>query len=137
MREIVIDSSIALKWFLNESDSEIALQIYKDIKSGRVKAYAPTLLLLEVSNVLVKSKQVDISLIKKAMNALISSPIVFVDLDSDNFEEITDLMTRYKLTSYDAIYLQVAKSKNATVISEDNELLSSQGVVNLETFQMA
>lgn len=47
--------------------------------------------------------------------------MVCVEADKD-FKEVMELATKLKLTFYDTSYLQLAKSKKHTIVTEDEEL---------------
>src|SRR3972149_5927218 len=58
MKRIVIDASVALKWYLpDEEDEDGALHLLEDHASDRVLLLAPALLEFEVANALVIAKR--------------------------------------------------------------------------------
>ena len=50
--EFVVDSSIVTKWFLNEKNTDIAIEIRDRFATNQIKLAVPTLLFYEVMNAL-------------------------------------------------------------------------------------
>ena len=58
MKQLVIDASVALKWFLaGEEDGERALDILDSFAANQVALHAPALLEFEVANGLAIAKR--------------------------------------------------------------------------------
>jgi len=47
MREIIIDASVVVKWFIEENDSDKALLLRDRFIGGKIELYVPTLLYFE------------------------------------------------------------------------------------------
>jgi predicted nucleic acid-binding protein len=54
MKKIIVDTSVTVKLFLEEEDSDLADKIFEQAKDGDILLFAPTLTLYEVLNTLVK-----------------------------------------------------------------------------------
>jgi predicted nucleic acid-binding protein len=54
MKNLVIDSGIAVKWFIEEDDSHIAQLIYDRYESGNLSFLAPDLIYAEFGNIVWK-----------------------------------------------------------------------------------
>jgi predicted nucleic acid-binding protein len=48
----VIDTSVVVKWFVKEKDSDVALEILEHYRSGNFTIIVPDLLIYEFTNVL-------------------------------------------------------------------------------------
>ncbi len=125
MPELIIDASVALKWFppKGESSIEEALGIWDSIQLKKLKAYAPTFMLVEVANVLARKKKVEAIVFSSVLKKLASSKIVFVDLKKDDLSKLGSLVNKYGLTAYDAQYLLLARQLKCKLVSYDEELL--------------
>lgn len=53
-KPVVLDASVVLKWFREESDTDKALELQEAINHSQLKAYIPDLLLYEVTNALIR-----------------------------------------------------------------------------------
>jgi predicted nucleic acid-binding protein len=121
--EFVVDSSIVTKWFLNEKDTDIAIEIRDSFATNRIKLTVPTLLFYEVMNALrysgVFSDQ-DLATASKSLSEYqfeIWRPI------GKLLELSTKLSLKEDLTVYDASYIGLAHRKSSRVVTEDRELL--------------
>ena len=125
MPELIIDASVALKWFplKGENSIEEALDIWDAIQLKKLKAYAPTFMLVEVANVLARKKKVETVVFRAVLNKLTDSEIVFTNLNKADLRRLGSLMRRYGLTAYDAQYLLLARQLKCKLVSYDEELL--------------
>lgn len=63
------------------------------------------------------------------LGKIIDSGINFADCPGRNAREIFALMTEYKITAYDGLYLWLAKDRNLKLISADEKLLEIKELV--------
>lgn len=125
MLRIVIDASVVLKWIPGEDEESVseARQVYEMMMNDKLEIYAPTFLLIEVLNILTRKRKAKNSLIKKDIEQLQNGKIRLVDLDTYKFAELVDIIHKYKITSYDAIYCYLAQKKNCKLLTFDRQLL--------------
>lgn len=129
MKDIVIDASVALKWFQPQEDgSAEASQLLKDAAQGQIRLYAPTLLILEITNVLVKRKKISPETVAQIVAEIVQLPITFVDVSIEEYVSLLPYMKKYDLTAYDALYLHLAHLKNAQLVTADQQLLAASRV---------
>lgn len=124
-KKMVIDANFILALTNIEEYSPQAKKIYELIKSGNLIAYAPTFLIVEVLNVLIKKKKANSILVKKALERIKKSKIIFVNTDDfvKNSSELENLVFKYSITSYDALYLLVTLKNKCKLLTTDEELL--------------
>ena len=122
--EYVVDSSVVTKWFLVESDSELAIRLRDDFATGRVNLAAPTLLFYEVMNALRFSSQYnerDLALAAKSLSKYQFN----IWRPRGKLLELSSVVSlRQDLTVYDACYVALAQRMRTRVITEDKEILS-------------
>lgn len=125
LKKIVIDANFVLALTNIEEYSPQANKIYELIKSGNLIAYAPIFLIVEVLNVLIKKKKANPMLVKKALERIKKSKIIFVNTDDivKNSSELENLVFKYSITSYDALYLLVTLKNKCKLLTTDEELL--------------
>ncbi len=122
-KDYVIDSSIVTKWFLVESDSELATELRDDFATGRVGLSVPTLLFYEVMNALRFSGLYNETKLTLAAKSL-SKYRFGIWRPRGKLLELSGLLSvRQNLTIYDACYVALAQRMNTKVITEDNEIL--------------
>lgn len=119
MRQYVIDASVAVKWFCEESGREDALEISRRAKLGDITLYAPDLLLYEVGNVLWKGKKFNAEEIQRALLALRKTNVEFFSLEGNIIEFAALFTCKYNITFYDASYAALAYALGIPLISEN------------------
>lgn len=125
MLRIVIDASVVLKWIpgKNEEEVEKSLEIFKRMMKDKLEIYAPTFLLVEVLNILVKKRKLRRDIITKSMHQLIISKINFTNIDKDEIKNLEKIMAGKNVTSYDAQYLLLAQKERCKLLTFDKQLL--------------
>lgn len=127
MKNLVIDSSIAVKWFAAENDSDKALQILKDYQSERLSFFAPDLIYAEFGNIVWK-KRIFQNLDSQDANFAIKefkkisftlTPISLL------FDDAYQIAVRYKRTFYDSLYLALARRENCGFVTADEKLVNA------------
>jgi predicted nucleic acid-binding protein len=122
MRQVVLDTSVIAKLFLDEPYSEKALEIKDGHLSGELEVLAPSLLKYELVNTLIykrfKSEEV-----KEAVEVITDYGFSFVELDSVTLNRIVELSVKYGITAYDAAYVAVGSLSDADVYTADEKLL--------------
>ena len=124
-KKIALDANFVLALVNTEEYSKKVEEIYKLIEANKITAYAPIFLLVEVLNILIKKKKVDPELTKKTLERLKKSQIIFLNTDIliKNSSLLEDLVAKYGVTSYDAIYLLTAIKSKCKLLTADQELL--------------
>jgi predicted nucleic acid-binding protein len=128
VRRIVIDASVALKWFLaDEEDGESALDILDSCASGRIALHGPALLEFEVANGLAIAKRkarVGDAIALKAMEGFTELGIELHPL-APLFPKVLDSCNKYNISAYDASYLALADDLKADLVTADKRLFNA------------
>lgn len=119
---IVLDASVILKWFFDESDRNIALNLLYNHVNGSNRVAIPDLFYYEFANVLATKTELMEEMISKAMNNIFSLELLTFNLEQANFVESVHLSRLYKISVYDASYIVLAKSLNVDFITADEKL---------------
>lgn len=117
MRRVVVDASVAVKWFLPEIHSDAALR-YLDEDCERV---APDLLYAEFGNVIWKRArraQLSENEAREVLRGLRLVPIEVHPAQAfvETAYEVARVLDR---TVYDALYLVLAKAHRCTLVTAD------------------
>lgn len=125
--EVVVDTSVALKWVFDEPDTPKAQALLAEWNNKSIKIFAPSLLIYEVTNALYKKErkgEIDQARVQEAMNAM-----TFVGISyefSPNFaisKQAVKLASRLGLpATYDAHYLVLAERKGCELWTADTRL---------------
>jgi predicted nucleic acid-binding protein len=121
--EFVVDSSVVVKWFLNEKDTDIAIRVRDGFATDRIKLSVPTLLFYEVMNALRFSGTFTEQDLNKASKSLSKYRFEIWRPVGRLLELSTMLSLKEDLTVYDASYIGLAYRKGSKVLTEDRELI--------------
>ncbi|MCY4531251.1 MAG: type II toxin-antitoxin system VapC family toxin [Gammaproteobacteria bacterium] len=130
MNDFVLDASVALAWFL---DDEQALQA-DNVRARLIpeRAYVPQLWHLEVRNGLIIAERrgrLSATRTNECLEAIKRLPI---QTDSEAvLDTVVSFARMHNLSVYDAVYLELAKRRDAALASLDGALLraaASEGV---------
>jgi predicted nucleic acid-binding protein len=122
MTSLIVDASVAAKWFVQEPDSDAAKRAGEAVDS----LIAPELILAEVANVLWK-KAIKRSLEPDAAIAVIHDlPKFFTQLIPSAVlaRRALEFACSLKHPVYDCFYLALAEREDAPILSADNRLLA-------------
>lgn len=115
----VVDASVVIKWFVEESGTGRSLKLLDGILEGEIVVYAPELLLYEVGNVLYKGKGFNEIQIVECLDVVDGCGLRLEPLSMPLMEIAADFMLQYKMTFYDAAYAALAYSMHIPLISCD------------------
>ena len=139
MTEFVLDNSVAMRWLLESgklSDQKYAEAIL--ISMSEVNALVPNLWHLEVCNVLFSAEkrgQVGVADVERFIAQLENLPIVVDPLTCQHALTRTLALARaYKLSSYDAAYLELAIREGVPIATLDKSLLKAAKQTNVERY---
>jgi predicted nucleic acid-binding protein len=122
----VLDTSIALKWFLeDENDRAYSLDILRSL-SDEYRPVVPWLWYYEIANVLliqVHRKRVVFEEVE-AFLGLIGEMAIDIDPpDKLAILQLPYLARKHRLTSYDAAFLELAQRLQLPLATSDNQLI--------------
>ena len=131
MRDVVVvDTSIAIKWVLQESDSDIAETMLIEWSSNGVVILAPALLTYEVTNALYKKArkgEITFETAKEALTKVLLSGVALnFSQDSNLGRRAIELAGQFGLTAtYDAHYLALAEREGCELWTADKRMWNS------------
>ncbi|MCY3752271.1 MAG: type II toxin-antitoxin system VapC family toxin [Gammaproteobacteria bacterium] len=139
MKSFVLDNSVSMRWLL-ESEKP-ADQNYAETVLGTLTnntAIVPSLWHLEAVNVLLSAerrKDIAIAEVEKFISQLEKLPIQVDPLTANRaFSRTLVLANAYKLSSYDAAYLELAVREGLALASLDNNLIKAAKKANVEIY---
>lgn len=120
-RYVVVDSSVAFKWFCSDDESSVdeALALFADHISGRVTLVAPAHLPAEVLNALGRRSKVTSAQLATAAEGLAESELVYPAWDRDLLIEAAVLARKHKLPIYDALFPALAVQLGCELVTAD------------------
>jgi predicted nucleic acid-binding protein len=125
----VLDASVALSWLLRDADAReasYAFTVLKALRAGGVVASVPMTWGLEIANVLARAERKDQVTEAQSESFLEMLQATQIEADSATFTQaLTDtlqLARRYRLSSYDASYLELALRAALPLATLDEDL---------------
>ena len=127
MQDFVIDNSVVMSWCFKDETSKYTDTVLDYLEN--TTAYVPAIWPLEVSNVLLvaeRRKRLNQADSSRFISLLFELPII-VEPESPErmLNEILALAREYKLSSYDASYLDLAMRKGLPIATTDKHIMSA------------
>lgn len=122
MTGLVLDASVVLKWFREhgEAHAEAARSIRAAFQAGRLVAFAPSLLTLEILNTAGRRWGWDEAQLIELVEALDEIGILRTDPEPTRVAS----WTAVGLTAYDATYVALAEAEGVRVVTDDDRILA-------------
>lgn len=121
MTSLVVDSSVAVKWFLIEPDSEDALLVLQHGLQGKTQLHAPSLVRLELDSVL--SKRIDAGFVRKESAEQIRADFERTMLQIQEVETLRNatfqLAVETRQSVYDCLFLALALVLGGHLVTAD------------------
>ena len=126
--ELVLDASVVVALLVRDSPMDIPNAVLDAIDDGAIVTVPPHFQ-LEVANFLVqaqRSGKLAAAVAQQALRYLQHLPItVDSSMHGQIFTEVIALAQRNSITSYDAAYIHLARTRGARLASLDKQLLAA------------
>ena len=121
----VLDNSVVSGWIVNDQACPYSESIATRLQA--VRAIAPPLLQLEYTNVMRTAckRQKMIAAQAHQIVAMLAELPIDIDNASLHPSQVLDLALRYDLTSYDAVYLDLALRRGVPIATRDQALANA------------
>jgi predicted nucleic acid-binding protein len=128
LKRLVIDASVALKWFLlDEKYGDRALDLLERFVRGELDLSAPSLMVYEVINGLViaqRKGRIAEEQVLTSISGFLNLGITFVDVAGLE-ARVLHFCRVYNRSAYDASYLAVAEQDSVALVTGDERLYNS------------
>jgi len=128
--ELVVDSSVAVKWYVDEQHSTEARRILADYKAGSLILLAPDLIYAEFGNIMWKKRTFqgfnpnDAERIVKRFRA---QSVFSLTSTADLVEDAYRLAVAHRRTVYDSLYLALSLRAGCQFVTADEKLVNAIG----------
>jgi predicted nucleic acid-binding protein len=133
--DFVLDNSVTMRWCFDGGSNDYADEILRQLEEKTSVAFAPILWRYEVSAVLVRAQIKEHLAARKAAEFLDDLAALNITVDMGGARRIlTDVhaaAVRYRLTTYDASYLELALRRNLPLATLDAELRKACAVAGV------
>lgn len=125
MSEIVIDASVAAKWYRSEGERHVAKAraLERDFTSGALAVVAPPLLLLELVNIAARKWRLSHGDLLELATTLERSGF---ELAEPDLVSVAAWAGR-GLTAYDAVYVALAEARRLPLVTDDDRIVEVAG----------
>jgi len=126
---LVIDSSVAVKWFVVEPYSAEARRILDAYQNGLLSFLAPDLINAEVGNIIWKKhafQGLDASDAQDVVDEFRRLQFTFTPT-AELLEDAYKIAVAHRRTVYDALYLALGVREKCRVVTADEKLVNAVG----------
>lgn len=135
MSRVVLDASVLIKLYLNEDGSRRAVNAVKKAEA----LLAPDLLWSEVGNILwkyVRRDELEADAAELVLQDMLQMPIL-VTPSADLVPQAVAIAIEYDRTVYDSLYIALAVTANAVMLTADRRLVNALAGLHLGKFVRA
>jgi predicted nucleic acid-binding protein len=119
--DIVLDSSVIVKWYLEEPDSDEAQEMLSQAIHGEINILIPDLAFYEVANALISSRLYSADQISRYLEALAVIGLVIADFDLTYLHAAVETSIECKLAIYDSYFVALADLEGLRLVTADEE----------------
>ena len=138
--KFVLDASVALSWLLEDGGAgqEYAVAVFDTLTRPQAEAHVPVTWGLEIANVIAKCESHGDLLEGRSQAFLTTLDAVPIIPDPATYaktlHETLDLARRYRLSAYDASYLELALRSTLPLATLDADLRRVAGRAGVKRF---
>jgi predicted nucleic acid-binding protein len=124
VRRYITDASVAVKWFVEEQETDNALKLKRLFEDGEVDLEAPSLLAYEVASALRFHPKVRLTLKQfRAVREALDQMQITRDPNEREWALAYQLSLENAVSVYDAVYVSMALSGHSKMVTADATLL--------------
>ena len=119
MNTYVLDTSVAVAWYLDEAFSGSARRWQERLLQGKIALIVPGLHFLEFANVLrtlVMRREIQADMARDIYELHREAPLEVVEPD---LRTLLTTALKYEATAYDAAYISISLSRNAHLVTAE------------------
>ena len=127
MTKLVVDASVAIKWFVHEPLSVEARRILDDYQADTLSILAPDLIYAEVGNIVWK-KHIFQGLVADDAKAIVDEfrkLVITVTPTADLLDAAYSLAVSHRRSVYDSLYLALTLRENCQFVTADEKLANA------------
>ncbi|MBI4009557.1 type II toxin-antitoxin system VapC family toxin [Candidatus Roizmanbacteria bacterium] len=121
--KIILDTSVVLKWFVDETGSETARTYLQEFIEGKYQILFPTLIFYELGNACLQNSIPD-GEISKIIELLQKFAFEIENVGFAAFRKIYQNASKYGLTFYDGSYLTLMEKYDCELVTADQKLFN-------------
>jgi predicted nucleic acid-binding protein len=122
---LILDTSVILKWFLEQGEAEVARA--RRLRTASLSRYctlgAPNLLLIEVANALTAGHRASPQQVSEAIATIMQIGLHLFELQFPVLAKAIELASTYQVTVYDSYFLALAIATDGLLVTADEAFL--------------
>ena len=120
MREVVLDASVVVKWFVAEQRGSVeAHELRDEYQAGRLSVVVPSLLFLELLNLAGRRWRWEAEAVVEFAEALAD---LSFEVSEPELPSVASWVSR-GLTAYDAAYVALAEMRELVLVTDDETII--------------
>ena len=129
---MIIDTSVAVKWFYEEAETPRALRLFEGIIGHTIRAVVPDLLFYEFANVLKTKGKADRVKTEGTLAVLHELPWTVIEPSQHFMGHALQVAEQYGISVYDASYVALAFEWDVPLITADERLARLVGAPTVQ-----
>lgn len=127
---LALDCSLTLAWYLEDERTDFTETVFDEL--GRSEVWVPAIWMLEFPNALIVAVKRGRIMDEWRCNVLQRASLLPLKVDAEQvaLERISDVATRFNITTYDAAYLELALRRKIKLATLDKALISAARIAN-------
>ncbi len=130
MTNLVIDSGVAVKWFVNEPNSAEAERIFDEYLASEIFLLAPDFIYAEFGNIIWKKQTLqgfNPTDAAKVIDDFRTRVTIALTSTADLLEDAYQLAVTHRRTVYDMLYLALSLREGCQFVTADDRLVNAIG----------
>ena len=130
MASLVVDSSVAIRWFVKDMDYQNqALNVLSRVLVNEFQIFAPDLIYAEIGNIVWKLRRFQNLKPENAQKAIESFSAMNMTVVSNVplLKDAYNIATQYNRSVYDSLYIALAQREKCTFVTADEKLVNAVG----------
>ncbi len=125
--KLVLDSNVAVKWVLNESDSPKALRLRDDFVQQIHELLAPDVFPVEVAHALSRAERKGILVPPQGATGLakILQVLPYLHESLTLIPRAFEISSKARVGVYDCLYVALAEQENCELVTADKKLVKN------------
>lgn len=121
---VIVDSSVAFKWFTSEEPFTEEALAYLDQHLKKINPIlAPSLIFYELTNAWSCNGKLTLDQVSDNLNQLKKHNLAVVEIGFPLLKKAAKLSKTYKISVYDASYIALAQKKKCDFVTADEKLV--------------
>ncbi len=120
--DIILDASVAVKWFTQEEHHDKAITIRDKFIKGEIEIIVPDLILYELANALRYNPNFNSKDVEDSIQSILDLELTITTPMPSILQKAIETAFAKDITIYDSVYMALAQNLNCKLITADRRL---------------